>query len=145
MKKNSIELLKDAYAIIGGIPSNRFDLRAFQQVRSGGGVAKRAKEIHCGTLACAGGWLALHPQFNRLGLRADREGRPTRKGDDYPFSALATTFGLTLGDTQRLFGARAASILIPANFARMSDKQLWLKRCRDLIAKLEEEEHEKAS
>jgi hypothetical protein len=57
-----IELLKEAYAIIDGIPEQAFDL---EKIITDGGTS-----VGCGTVACAAGWLSIHPKFGKL-LGAD--------------------------------------------------------------------------
>ena len=49
-----------AYEILGGIPAGRIDLDDF--------LHTRVAEARCSTIACGGGWLALHPEMQELGL-----------------------------------------------------------------------------
>lgn len=51
----NFELLKDAAAIIDGIPVKAFNL---EQI-----CKSKGETLSCGTVACAAGWLSLHPTF----------------------------------------------------------------------------------
>ena len=53
--KPNFKLLRRAAEIIDGIPDNRFNLDTVFE------------KGHCGTIGCAMGWLAHHPEFNKLG------------------------------------------------------------------------------
>lgn len=58
----------------------------------------------CGTAACAAGWAALDPRFNRGGLRAGKYGQPTCSYHvDRPFHTLADFFGITVNQSLHLF------------------------------------------
>lgn len=56
--KPNFELLKDAYQIIGGIPDAAFNLNNI--------VRRTGESLECGTVACAFGWLGMHPDFKNL-------------------------------------------------------------------------------
>ena len=58
MKKPNFELLKDAYAIINGIPDEIVNLDSI--------IQSRGDSLECGTVACAIGWLGMHPKFQKL-------------------------------------------------------------------------------
>ncbi|MPQ56376.1 hypothetical protein [Duganella sp. FT27W] len=58
MNKPNFELLKDAYAIIYGIPAEVIDLDSI--------IKSRGDSLSCGTVACAFGWLGMHPKFKNL-------------------------------------------------------------------------------
>ncbi|MDQ7981911.1 hypothetical protein QYH69_32325 [Paraburkholderia sp. SARCC-3016] len=126
-KTESFPLLRDAYAIIAGIPESRFDLCLW---RSGGNTANE-----CGTIACAGGWLAMHPKFHALGLQAGEDGMPRTKGARN-YGALAEVLGIDRMDAQQLFcSATFHSSLNPPNADLLSDKERWLARVRNFLAK----------
>jgi hypothetical protein len=55
------ERMEWIYAIFDGIPEDRIDLKAW--------LTTRAPKPTCGTIACGGGFLALHPRGKELGLR----------------------------------------------------------------------------
>jgi hypothetical protein len=118
------ELLRQAYAIIDGIPDDRFNL-----VRS------------CGTIACAGGWLCMHPTFIALGLRAmfGSNGAPEfvdEQTGDYTvaFAALGKALGLTFEQAFQLFTCRGDAYFDRHNdIYSLSDKQLWQARVRHFL------------
>lgn len=100
VRRPDYELLKDAYAIFGGIPDTAFHLDRI--------VRKHGSSKGCGTIACGIGWLAMHPAFNEKGLTL-------RHGDElcYQYSsgrstnsfalAAADIFGITESEGSRLF------------------------------------------
>jgi hypothetical protein len=95
----NFELLKDAYEIVDGIPAENFNLNQWR---------KKDRGMSCGTIACAAGWLSLHPKFQALGLGYRDfgiEGYQVTFGDEYHFAALAELFNI--GNTQAhvLFGS----------------------------------------
>jgi hypothetical protein len=51
----NLEKLKDAYAILDGIPTHKLNLNEVLGSFSG--------DLSCGTIACGAGWLSLHPTF----------------------------------------------------------------------------------
>lgn len=114
----NLELLKDAYAIIDGIPDKFFNLNTWVEdaCELGGGG--------CGTIACAGGWLAMHPKFNELGLkfkwtrgqgRGNNErymtykGFPEAPGAEDNHEVLARVFGITRHQSHNLFSGVGGS------------------------------------
>lgn len=125
MKKPNYELLKQAYAIIDGIPEKAFDLELV--IKKGG----NKRELKCGTIACAAGWLSLHPTFMKEnGLEAVRKRKNgfsyvtwKNKTDqiwDYTI-AMAEFFNLSFEKTNNLFCPSNESDVI-------SDKQVWKTR-----------------
>lgn len=98
------ELLKDAYAIIGGIPNNVVYLNVIER--------QRGASLDCGTICCGMGWLSHHPQFQQLGLApAPRtygslrwKGRTVRYDE-----AAARLFGISVYDARGLFTASLAN------------------------------------
>ncbi len=135
----AIELLRDAYAVIDGIPARRIALYTWQSPRGmvkyypiTAKFKKTADEIDCGTLACAAGWLCLHPKFQELGLRVSREGDPTLADNArvHGFDALARVFHITEPQAYRLFRLASAA---PVG----QHKSIWLDRCLNLIAQLQ--------
>ena len=121
------ELVKDAYAIIDGIPDDRISLYMFQQ----GEIALEPAAITCQTLACAAGWLSLHPDMRKRGLRILTNGIPYLFGAASGFDSLAMLFEMTRKQATFLFSDRSGS-RIPGQ-SEMSDKELWLARCRYLL------------
>jgi hypothetical protein len=158
----NIELLKDAYAIIAGIPEKNFKLDAVLTKCT----KKRPGALYyvtvvptCGTIACAAGWLGMHPDFAaKLNPKYDfslarfQEGTPDiiwnlghLETRSYA-RAMAEIFNLTYDQAQDLFRARNkkdhdAEFLIiegkPVLGSLLSDKQLFLARVRKFIAENE--------
>lgn len=125
----NIELFKDAIAIVGGIPEERISLSSFQD---GMEFAETAREITCGTLACAAGWLSLHPDMQALGLRVGPYGDPVYAHHDSGFESLAEFFGMTEDQARLVFGSRY-SWKCRIDSADLSDKELWLARAHQLL------------
>lgn len=123
------ELLKDAYAIIGGIPEDKIHLRAI--------VSKVGESAECGTVCCAAGWLGLHPKFQALGLttslNASDDIRIKMRGvDDYSFysTKLAALFNMEIEEIENLFSPDSQSDYDVIIKAKPSPKQRFLKRVR---------------
>lgn len=119
------ERLEHAYAIIDGIPEDRIDLHAWTQ--------REGESLGCGTICCAAGWLARHPDNIRAGFSM----RPCQfAGDKTPtfagstgYEAIMKFYGLTQTQAFALFGTR----YMPPHKAELSDKQLWLLRIRNFL------------
>ncbi len=97
-------LLRDAIAIVRGIPSRRFNLNV---VRRNNRKGERHRDAHhCGTVGCVMGWLSLHPQFNALGLTAGyHQADLVLDGTKQTFDAAAAAlFGITHREARDLFG-----------------------------------------
>lgn len=124
------ELLKDAYAIIDGIPAKHFDLEAI--------VDKVGESLTCGTVACAIGWLGLHPKFNELGLqtvlgKSDDSYLLKMNGfhdDDFYSHKVAGLFGISVHDASDLFGPASHSGFDYLINSKTSDKKRFLKRVK---------------
>ena len=132
----NVELFKDAIAIIAGIPDERLSLGEWQcDDMLGFKVVRKPKKIKCHTIACAGGWLALHPTMREHGLRPSPvDGAPILKdGGLYqdPFEALATLFDISEKEATKLFTYR------DWDGSERTDRQVWLKRAYKLLAKYE--------
>lgn len=124
-ERPNFELLKDAYQIIGGIPERQFNLANISNGKTG--------EHYCKTLACAAGWLALHPLFQAKGLGTKNDGSLCLN-DKYTWydDAMMYMFSLSQRDAQALFGSRRMHER-EEPFGSLSDKELWLKRVRDFL------------
>ncbi|PLC44505.1 hypothetical protein C0Q88_07445 [Ralstonia pickettii] len=141
--KPNFELLKDAYAIIDGIPGRVIDLDMW--------TAETGDSQFCGTIACAAGWLARHPKFNAQGLKLEfgDDGPPMHEpSGTYGFTALAKMFNLDESKSEHdLFNARIGGYrdeeLTDAQFVRMSDKQLFKRRVLRLFQEYSEPFNEK--
>lgn len=132
------ELLKDAYAIIDGIPDQAFDLGEVLHMRI-------SKDMSCGTIACAAGWLSLHPTFAaHLKPRAYQYGPSSTNWrvrwdgiefyEDNVFAAMQTLFGIDLNTAYRIFGLRDEGEGGP----HLTDKELWKLRVRTFLKKHEQ-------
>jgi hypothetical protein len=118
----NFERLRDAFAIIDGIPKKAFDLDMW--------VSQRGKNKSCGTIACAAGWLAMHPKMNGFGLTNSMGGAPEFKGLT-SFAALREFFHLNYreGDLFEAAGSGYADNELPKHVrVALSDKQLWKRR-----------------
>lgn len=113
------ELLKDAHAIIDGIPD--------KAVSFGVPCAIRGPGLDDGTVCSPEGWLSLHPTFNALGLSMASDGRSLQFNGEpmSAVSAMAQVFRIPEEEAARLFGERSIFLGTQA-----SDKELWLSRVR---------------
>ena len=120
----TLQKLLLARNVIAGIPARRINLNEFSR------TGKRVNPHLCGTVACAGGWLASHPKFNEFGLTSSSDGVPEVKGDDLRgYSALTRVFGITWDQSLALFQPKMY-------WERGTNKALWLSRCDWLIEQL---------
>ena len=122
------ELIKDAYAIIDGIPETAIDLEKL--------VSVRGETLEHGTICSPAGWLAQHPKFAALGLSlSDGDSRLQLAGeppvDESPAAVLAQVFNLPPGDAEHLFGDRDTFTL--GDDSGLSDKRLWLREVREFL------------
>lgn len=113
-----VDLLKEAYAVIDGVPDERLDLSRWK----------------CGTLACAGGWLCQYPPFLRMGLALKidpdyTQPMPAFMGKVY-FDALEEFFGIEPVDASGLFGVRRW--WLPTESGD-TDRQVFLRRLREFL------------
>jgi hypothetical protein len=138
----NFERLKQAIAIIDAINGNRVQLSYWQHRPDvGDDYARDEDEVTCGTIACAGGWLALSTAMQEQGLRAAYDGSPivVERDEDtgldvylYGFSALARFFDISQGEAEELFGARTV-FEKRGSFEKLTDKEVWLKRAEYLM------------
>lgn len=105
----NVDLLKEAYAVIDGVPDERLDLSDWK----------------CGTVACAGGWLCQYPPFSANGLRPSNGGTPSFNGVS-GYLALVRFFGLSCGQVLALFSP-------PGNQESSTDRQVFLRRLREFL------------
>ncbi|UUZ75458.1 hypothetical protein LP414_27465 [Polaromonas sp. P1(28)-13] len=119
----NFELLKDAYAIIGGIPKNVIDLDQIEK--------QRGKSLSCGTICCAAGWLGHHPMFKAKGLSVLENGSLAINGEHVWYEeAMAKIFDIPVRDAESLFGS---TYNMTDGNSKKSHKQIWLKRMRDYL------------
>lgn len=124
--KPNYELLKQAYAIIDGIPETAIALGAIQ-TKEGATLAK-------GTVCSPEGWLALHPAFNDLGLTMSADGKELRFNGEASSSsstAMAKVFGLPPAEAEQLFGDRR--MFTAGDDSGLSDKRLWQRSIREYL------------
>lgn len=124
----NFELIKDAYAIIDGIPETAIDLDRL--------VSRRGETLDYGTVCSPAGWLAQHPKFAALGLSLDADdsglvlaGEP--QVAESATAILAHVFGLEPGDAEHLFADRNTYTL--GDDSGLSDKRLWLREVREFL------------
>lgn len=145
-----VELLKDAIAIIDGIPDDRLRLSRWQVQHSKVFDSElslyhykyisKARQIRCNTIACAGGWLCLHPDMQQRGLSINTHGGgyfeafPKYK-KKVGFEALGCFFGIDTGEAEELFGMRTSDEMDDEATRKLTDRQLWLHRAKLLLAK----------
>ena len=136
MTQESYPLLRDAYAIIDGIPEDRFKLDSWRKARD----PNNDNPSSCGTIGCAGGWLAMHPMMQERGLRSGRYGVPVIPAVDGmslgPYRSLAAVLGISLWDSEQLFGTRACERSydpVAYESKNLSDKEFWKARVRNFL------------
>lgn len=125
MATNSIgiERLRTLYSILAGIPGDRINLDRFLQHKTGYVPETSEEALHdCGTIACAGGWAAIYPEFVEAGLRLDSG--HLRFGYRWGFFALAGFFEMGIDDAKKVFG-----LGFPGN----PHKRLALSRIRSYL------------
>jgi len=138
--KTKYEVLRMAAAIVDGIPEERFtfNLSSWSAFVDGS---------RCGTLHCAGGWLAVHPAMNALGLFSVVDGVPRLMRSERVvtagFEALAEVLGIDIHDAQALFVARFSSpydtFIFEASRCYVSDKELFRRRVQRFLREQGEE------
>jgi hypothetical protein len=121
MTTPNFELLKDAYEIVDGIPAENFYLNQWRM---------RDEGLSCGTIACAAGWLTLHPKFQALGLeygKTANDSTQIKYRGVIHMSALAQFFGISVSDAEGIFGV--VSSFQPVR----SHKALFLRRLYNFL------------
>lgn len=105
-RAEGIERIRTLYAVLAGIPKEHTELSLWVRRRDWRQGPTTAEGIAhtCGSTACALGWAALYPPFNKLGLVFD-EAVPTF-GEAQEFGAGRDFFCLTKDETHLLFGSR---------------------------------------
>lgn len=124
MSTPNYELLKDAYAIIDGIPGRQISLHNV--------VTAKGPALDNGTICCAAGWLAHHPKFQALGLGFKRKhGHLSYRGRTYTGAfqyQMADLFNISHAVSTRLFDAAQPE-------EEGTDKQVWLNRVVAFLSK----------
>lgn len=145
----NFERMQQAVAIIRDIPDDQLSLLYWQHEPPGENetFARNIGQTNCGTIACAAGWLALHPAMQEQGLYADGDGEPMFQSPiidrnwpkKYGFFALSIFFDITKDEASELFGQRSDADGNDDEEPELSDKQVWLMRAEKLIAKYKEQ------
>jgi hypothetical protein len=127
-KQTNYALLREAYAIIDGVPDEALCLNSWSANLG------RVNPHRCGTLGCAAGILAVHPSMTAAGLQADGFGTPVFCGHE-EYGALALFFKTTVDESRALFAWRNGSYLEDDGVLDRfkTDKQLWLYRVRAFL------------
>lgn len=148
------KLLQEAADIIGAIPKKQLDLDSWVDEDTidadPGSCELKKKNANCGTIACAGGWLALTPKFRRLGLKlvkdefynhyslyhVNKDGVKT-----YGYEGLAKVFGITEYDASALFSSRNhgsydMQIINRDTRSNISDRRLFKERVKKLLKEI---------
>jgi hypothetical protein len=132
VKKESYPLLRDAYAIIDGIPESQFNLDHWRK--------KGRSPRECGTIACAAGWLAMNPEMRKKGLLNGEGGKPVFVDDlaikRTEYHALAKFFCMNLEQAIGLFCSRYVGSPYdpdPYEAYNYSDKEFWKYRVRKFL------------
>lgn len=120
----NFELLKDAYAIIGGIPERAINLDMIELAKG--------ESLGCGTVCCAAGWLGNHPQFQKLGLYNTGLGTTMRLGGSVVSyqDAMAEIFDISEYEAEDMFCSVCS---LKDERSGKSHKQIWLQRVRDYL------------
>lgn len=124
----NVELFDKAVDFIASRDDQQLDLSDWQR----GKIAVHSLQVTCGTIACAGGWLALNPEFEALGLQPGLTGSPylgtlvgygaLAKLFELPYRVATNLFYFRQYEDMELFGGEACNL--------MTDRQLWLSRAR---------------
>jgi hypothetical protein len=137
-----IELFKDAIAIIRGIPEDRLNLEdwqsrkassLYQGLRLLGHPVRQPGDIDCQTIACAAGWLALHPKMQKLGIEVSPSSGSPVFHSEWGGAAFAKLFNITEEEGVCLFSSRH----LEEQENKISDRDTWVARALTLLAKYE--------
>lgn len=101
--------LREMAAVIDGIPPERFNLNV---IATAGSPNDPVAASGCGTIACALGWIALHPAARARGVRAKGSHHLQLHGKLAPLHEVAThLFGLGYEDGKGLFRSAGGSLI----------------------------------
>lgn len=132
----NIELLREAYAVIDGIPDNRFNLNEIASNTCNDAISYQLGTVahNCGTVACAAGWLGMHPKFRALGLNTTRNGYIKWNGSMSFSEVLAHVFECSTAEALALFEERTEKEC-EGKYSEMSHKRIWQARVRKYLKK----------
>jgi hypothetical protein len=106
--KPDFELIKRGYAIIDGIPEDRFYLDGISS--NSIDLRERGNPHHCGTIGCAMGWFGMHPDMQARGLKAEPAGGLSFNGQPMLYTAAASAlFGISHHYASELFSPLGCS------------------------------------
>jgi hypothetical protein len=109
LTKKQVEAWKRLRKILAKVPRERFDMNRWV-----GADWKGAKNLSCGTSACAAGWATTDPWFRRRGLRLLYSGTLARDTDLYDiFGPKQAVFWNTVGGPRQ-----------PETFVKWIDRML---------------------
>jgi hypothetical protein len=128
MNPESQELLREAFAIIDGIPD--------EAIRLGPPRSAMGPALDDGTICSPEGWLAQHPLFIKRGIKLTGDGTAILFHGEGSGSAptalpMSGAIGMPLDEARRLFGPREEFTANPDD--PRTDKQLWLQRVREVL------------
>ena len=133
----NVTRLKQAIAIIEAVPDEQLNLKTWQRSYNGVDYISANAQATCGTIACAAGWLALHPEMHAQRLSAGNGGLPVYQNEDglysTQFRALARFFDLSVYEANRLFEPRTGFECSDPSQSLYTDKEIWLKRANRFL------------
>jgi hypothetical protein len=121
-------LLKEAYAIVDGIPAEAITLD-WNKTKEGPSLVE-------GTVFHPARWLAIHPDFQKLGLSMAENGKhllfngQSAAGGTYS-DPLAQVFGLPVSDIVSMFAERGTRM--GESIPTLTDKDVWQNRVRSYL------------
>lgn len=126
--KPDYELLRFAYQVLGGIPEERFAPRLGYYIGPSIEHWRQPDPHRCGTLACGGGWIAMHPTFRAKGIYINNDGFICHRDslEIWQVTAFAIVFRITEHEAGRLFGPQLTNEI-------GTPKQVMLGRIRQLL------------
>lgn len=127
----NVERLQQAIRIIEQTPDSQLQLSIWQYPVDDI-YATCMEQADCTTIACAAGWLCLHPDMQAQGLYAGPSGIPETANMSTPFAALGEFFGIQRLQAIDLFTNRSGGEWY-SWYLEMTDRQLWLTRARELL------------
>lgn len=127
--KPNYELLREAYDVISGIPSEAISLDWTR--------GKAGRALSDGSVHHPARWLAHHPTFSNRGLTVSDNGKNLlfegEPGTSGAYSEpLAKLFGLPLLDIIGLFAERGARM--GESLPTLTDKDVWMQRVESYLA-----------
>ncbi len=131
-KRIKFELLREACAIIDGIPARHLDLKLVVNEQA----LARKFDRSCGALGCSIGWITLHPEFQRRFRVSPMDGWSIsiRGRSHQTYTDVANVmFGLDYEEARSLFAPRNCSSL-DAPGSKASDKAMFKNRVRKFFA-----------